>query len=79
MSQKIPEIGFTLNLQKSNVLLINSVAKGLPHSLFPLNGFTMFQVSEETNILAENLLPSFEKGKDSFNWWFYQFILLFVW
>lgn len=73
MSQKIPEIG--LNLQKSNVLLITSAAKGLPHSLFPLNWFTMFQISEETNILAENILPSLEKSKDGFSWWFFQFTL----
>lgn len=54
--QKIPEIHFTQNLQKCNVLPINSVAKGLPQSLFPLNGYTMFQVSEETNIFAVNML-----------------------
>lgn len=69
MSQKIPEIGCTLNLQKSNVLPINSVAKGLPHSLFPLNGYMMFQVSGETNTFAENILPSFEKIKDGLNCW----------
>lgn len=66
ISHKIPEIGCTLNLQKGNELPNNSVAKGLPHSLFPLNGYTMFQVSGETNIFSETM-ALFEKSKDGSN------------
>ena len=38
------------------------VAKGLPHSLFTINGYKMFQVSAKTKRCVENNLLSFEKS-----------------
>lgn len=54
-----------------------SLTKGRPHTLFPLNGYRVFHVSKETNILAGNI-PSFEKkkSKEDLNWWSHFLIYL---